>query len=841
MRQALDGIWNIICEADSEKKIRARVPGSVYSEMLSNGLIPNPYYRENEYISTCISADNYIFTRTFDLGACMLSCQKILLRFGGIDTISDITLNGEMLGHTDNMHREWIYDVTNILKQEGNELIVRFTSPLKYIVEKNKDEPLWGVSSTVEGFPHIRKAHYMFGWDWGPNLPDMGIWRSCELIGITGGLIDGVYVRQDHSRAAEGIVRIEAEVLLSHCDCSEKKLVVTIKHPSGKSTVVSSALAPDDIKAVLSAEIKDAEFWYPRGYGDQPLYSFRTELISAASGEILSERTENIGLRTVTVSREKDDDGEEFAFVVNGLKIFAMGANYIPEDQILSGISPRKTQKLLRQCAMANFNMIRVWGGGFYPDDCFYDICDRLGLLVWQDLMFACAVYRADAEFCDTVRHELEYNVKRLRNHPSLAIWCGNNEIESAWQYWCIPQDEKYKKDYLRLFEGLAPKIIGHFDPQTFYWPSSPSSGGGFNDSGAENKGDSHYWQVWHSLAPFTEYSKHKFRFCSEYGFESLPSIKTIAEFADYDDMNLMSPVMEAHQKCEHGNEKILYYLAQMMHYPYDFLGLIYASQLAQADAVRLNVETMRRRRGTCMGSIYWQVNDSNPVISWSSIDYFHRWKALHYYAKRFYAPVLLSADISNLTAIKLNISSEKQSELTAKLVWRIRRSDGSVMRTGEENVCVKPLSAEDHLVLTPEMTGIDVSEGAEGRRYRADYYLEYELLSDGRKISFGTSLFVQPKSFAFRDPHLTLSVTGLNDKFRIDITASAYAKGVMLDLSEGDCLFSDNWFDIHSGTVSVYVPKLKSKGAQTAAELAERLTVQSYFEAMHLTDRNEV
>ncbi len=838
MKQILDGVWTMYPAADTEDKIPTTVPGSVYSALLGSKRISNPYFRENEYISTSVSEDDYVFARTFEPTVDMMGCDKVLLKFYGIDTIADIFLNNTLLGKADNMHREWVYDVTDIIKGDENLLEVKFTSPLKYIAEKDAAEPLWGVNSTVKGFPHIRKAHYMFGWDWGPKLPDMGIWRSCELIGVKGGLIDSLYIKQDHSRVAEGIVDITAQIHLTHCDEREKKLVLTVPQPSGKTIVASKVIAPGQGNVNISFEISDAKLWYPRGYGKQPLYTVQTELIDTESGEVVSERTEKIGLRTVAVSREKDDMGEEFAFVVNGIKIFAMGANYVPEDQILSRISREKTAKLLKQCAMANYNMIRVWGGGFYPADYFYEICDELGLLVWQDLMFACAVYRADKGFCENVRHEIEENAKRFRNHPSLAMWCGNNEIESALQYWGIPRADSYKKDYLRLFEELAPKVLSHYDPQTFYWPSSPSSGGGFSDLDAENKGDSHYWQVWHSLAPFTEYNKHSFRFCSEYGFESVPSMKTVISVADYDDLNLMSPVMEAHQKCEQGNEKLMYYLAQMVHYPYDFEGLVYASQLVQADAIRLNVERMRRMRGVCMGSLYWQVNDSNPVISWSSIDYYHRWKALHYYAKRFYAPVLISADMTDYTAVHLNVSSEKQEAFSAKIIWRVRCADGTVFRRGAEEITVNPFCAEDKVVLTLDLTGVDTADTYESRKIRANVYLEYELCRDGRIISQGTSLFVQPKSFAFRDPHIKVNVTEENGCFKIDVSAKAFAKGVMLELSDSDCLFSDNWFDVHAGTVTVYAAKLSGRGPQTAEEFAEKLRVQSYFEAMQLTER---
>lgn len=828
MKMSLNGSWTLYdINAPEKLRIPAEVPGSLYSAMLKEGLMEDPYYRENEYISTEISDKDIAFERSFDLDKQLMTADKLLLKFHGIDTLAEITLNGSIIGTAENMHREYVFDVTDIVLPEGNVLTVKIFSPLRYIREKNEKTPLWGVASTIAGYPHIRKAHYMFGWDWGPKLPDMGIWRDAELVGVKGGIIDGVYVRQEHEKAAEGIVGVTLDITAGRICSEELSVKAVITAPDGNTYEMSSPLE-DSRRVSLSCMIENARLWYPNGYGEQPLYSLSVKLFD--KGEETDEYTAEIGLRTVTVSREPDSegDGEEFAFVVNGIKIFAMGANYIPEDQIISNCTTEKTEKLLKQCEMANFNMIRVWGGGYYPDDSFYNACDKLGLLVWQDFMFACSVYRADVDFCENVKHEIADNVKRLRNHPSLAMWCGNNEIESMWQYWGIDADPEYKKDYLRLFEALIPKVLAFYDPVTFYHPSSPSSGGGFNDSGANNKGDQHYWAVWHSLKPFTDYYSYQFRFCSEYGFESIPSMKTVMSFAEEKDLNLMSPVMEAHQKCEDGNEKIMYYLAQMSHYPYTFEGLVYATQMVQSDAVRLNVEHMRRNRGICMGSLYWQVNDSNPVISWSSVDYYHRWKALHYNAKKFYAPVLISADGEDKNNIRLNVSSERQEEFTAVLRWRSRKNTGEIILQGMEEIKVSPLSAHDHITLTPENTGI-----SEDMRDKA--YIEYTLMEKGVRLSSGTFMFVTPKAFRFEDPCLELAAADMGNKFKIVVSAKAFAKGVCLELKEGSCLFSDNWFDLHADTRSVYVSKAKLPAGITAEELKNNIKAVSYYEALQL------
>ncbi len=851
IRQSLNGAWEMYKENAPDKKIKATVPGSVYSTLLENKLMANPYYRENEYISTPISEDDYVFTRTFIADEKLLSAGKIILRFYGVDTIALVVVNGRKVGGPDNMHRTFDYVITRLIKEGENTIEVHFTSPIKYITEKNTERELWGLNLVMPGFSYMRKAHYMFGWDWGPKLPDMGIWRDVELLGISwaGAMIDSTYIKQNHSQVDEGIVALTITTDFKHFTRGPKKLVQTITAPNGKKKVFTVEetgceyfLVDEDFKDFSFTNdvvITDAELWYPRGYGKQPLYELKTELIDINTGEVLDERTESFGLRTVTVSRAKiKEGGEEFAFVVNGIKIFAMGANYIPEDNILSNITAEKTDSLLKQCAKANFNMIRVWGGGFYPADSFYDSCDKLGILVWQDFMFACAAYRLDSKLERSIKAELSDNIKRFRNHPSLAMWCGNNEVESAIDGWGIPNAESYKQDYLKLFEDIIPKTLEELDPQTYYHPSSPSTYGNFKDYSDESRGDSHYWDVWHNLVSFKEYGKHKFRFCSEYGFESLPNIKTIEAFAEECDYNLMGSVMEAHQKCWMGSEKLMFYIAQMVHYPYKFESLIYATQLVQADAIRLNVEAMRRFRGICMGSLYWQVNDSNPVISWSSIDYYHRHKALHYYAKRFYAPIIVSANTDDITAIKLNVSSEKQVEAKAKLVWHLRATDGSIFRSGEKNVVIAPLSSQDVITLTAKETGVDTEETAESRKWRANTYLEYELKSEkGKTISRGTTLFVQPKAFNFKDPKLEVYIKEEGDMFRIDISANAYAKAVYLDLYEGDCLFSDNWFDIHANTFTVYAV---NKYKQSVGEFAQNLSVKSYYTAMGLIERGE-
>ena len=817
MVQLLDGRWELH-NTDNSIKCKANVPGSLYSALLENKIIPDPYKGLNQYDALKYSEDDYIYETNFAVSEENKGAQKYYLRFKGVDTVSDIYLNGELIGSTENMHRIYEFDVTDIIRIDLNELKVHIHSPLEYIRRMNKNKPLWGVSSTIEGYPHIRKAHYMFGWDWGPQLPDMGIWRSVELVCVVGGKIDSVYVSQEHRPNS---VKLAFDTSFSDLLSGKLRLEAEIMAPDGTKSVMDAAVNEKNVH--MECLITNPARWNVRGYGKPDLYM--VTLVLYKEGEPVDVREFNVGLRTIEVCREPDSEGEEFCFKVNGIKIFAMGANYIPEDQILSRCNAVRTKDLLKDCAAANYNMIRVWGGGIYTEDYFYDLCDKLGILVWQDMMFACSVYDGNnINFCTNVRNELVDNIKRARNHACLAMWCGNNEIESAWQYWGLPQDEDLKNGYLRMFENIAPKVVEKYDPNTFYWPSSPSSGGGFNDSGAKNRGDIHYWEVWHSLKPFTDYKKYNFRFCSEYGFESLPCMKTVRAFAEDKDLNLMSPVMEAHQKCDNGNEKLMYYIAQMVHYPYTFENLIYASQIVQADAIRLNVEHMRRNRGVSMGSLYWQVNDSNPVISWSSVDYFGRWKALHYYAKKFYAPVLCSVDDSDSEKLVFNVSNEKVTEFNGTLRWRARRNNCDVIAEGECSVTVPPLSAKNCLELTPQITGITPN------MYN-NCYIEYTLLHNSAVVSGSTFMYCLPKKFEFLDPKIKFRVDRIGAMYRFKMESENFAKGVYLDFDDVDCVFSDNWFDMHGQPIYLLVNMTAFPPNFTETMIEEKLRIKSYYD----------
>ena len=814
---SLNGTWQMR-KSGTDGWISSKVPGSVCSTLLDHQLAEDPYYGENEEKFYAISFDDYEFQKVFEASEEMLRHRSILLHFDGLDTIADIELNGTRLAHVENMHRTWEFDVKDLLRAGENTLKIFFRSPVSYVTEKQKEFPLYGGSCTTDGYPHIRKAHYMFGWDWGPKVPDMGIWRPVYLIFTDEGRLDSTYVSQKHeNRKAELTFEVSAETLTE----GDFKAEITLKSSDGDIQTVCIPL--NDGRGTGHMTVENPKLWWPNGYGAHPLYTVTTVLL--ADGREIDRKEMRIGLRTITISRENDQWGQEFCFKVNGIKIFSMGANYIPEDQIISRCTKERTRELVRSCAAANYNTLRVWGGGYYPEDWLLDFCDEEGLIVWQDFMFACSAYRVDEEFQENVRQECIDNIKRLRHHACLGMWCGNNECETMWETWGIPQSDLLREDYLRLFEKVIPEVCRQYDPETFYWPSSPSCGGNFDDPGDCTRGDMHYWDVWHGMKPLTEFRRIYFRFCSEYGFEALPNVKTVRRFAPEEEMNLFSATMENHHKCTEGNKKLLYYMSQMVRYPYSFEDVVYSTQLLQADAIRSNVEHMRRNRGRCMGSTYWQVNDSNPTISWSSIDSEGRWKALHYYARRFYAPVLLSVNEEDIRGVVFNLSNERFRKAEGILHWELRDASANVLLQGEIPAETEPLSAKNLLTL-------DLSRELETTEDRRSRYLSYRYEENGIELSSGSSLFVMPKHFRFEDPQIHADILETEEQFVLILSASAYAKSVCLDLRSADCVFSDNWFDIHGGkAVTVTVDKSSMKPALTMEQFMEQLTIRSNYD----------
>ncbi len=803
--------------AGQEDWIAGNVPGSVFNDLLNAGRIADPFYRDNEDEAKIIASYDYEYEREFHAEPSLLAHGKVLLRCDGLDTFTEIRMNGAVVAKTDNMHRTYEFDIKEKLKAGVNRINITVFSPLEFMDKKFKEQPLCNGSGSIDGNAYIRKAHCMFGWDWGPQIPDCGIWRDISIRGFDSARLDDVYVTQVHE---DGKVALDIKVRLEKWDPAALSLEAIITAPDG--TVLQEMAEVSGFENHMVVHIPHPDLWWPNGFGRQPLYKVEVKL--KRSGELLETKEFKIGLRKLRVKREKDQWGETFEFEVNGYSIFAMGADYIPEDNLLSRCSREKTERLIKDCVEANFNSIRVWGGGIYPEDYFYDLCDSYGLLVWQDFMFACAVYEMTPEFTDSIRHEAIDNVKRLRHHASLGLWCGNNEMEWGWLDWDFYKTPKLRTDYIKQFEILLPSVVAEYDPNTLYWPSSPSSGGSFDRPNDDNMGDVHYWEVWHSLKPFTEYRKHFFRFCSEFGFQSFPCLKTVESFTLPEDRNVFSRIMEQHQKNGDANGRILFYLADNLKYPKDFDSLLFASQILQAEAIRYGVEHWRRNRGRCMGAIYWQLNDCWPVASWASIDSFGRWKALHYSAKRFFAPVLLSA-CEEGNSVELHVTNETMSRVDGEILWRLRDNASNILLEGKEKAAVAPLSSA-------LCASVEFSDSLSVKQQRRKSYLEFMLYVDGAVVSEGTVLFIKPKHFEFLDPELSFSVEDSGEEFVISVKSGAFAKCVELDLQGADGVFSDNYFDL-SGGIEKRVRLEKSRVSQSlsADELGSRLKIRSVFD----------
>ncbi len=736
-----------------------------------------------------------------------------------------------------------------------------------------------GSSDAMPGFPHIRKAACMFGWDWGGRLPDAGLFREVSLNAYKTARIAQVYLGQKHEITDKSVhgnivssveLTADAEIEWMPEALSEKvKVVLLLTSPDGSATLSAQSALTDAFTdsapslnltglgcalrsnhISVSVTVENPQLWWPNGYGEQALYEAKVVLLSETEGALLSEAEaaktpldswrKKIGLRTMTVNtdlmedevfdshllnqaedlddgsnmilsmgekriivtdrKEKKIPGRNFAYEVNGLQIFAMGADYIPEDNILTRQNRKRTDMLLASAQEAHYNCLRVWGGGYFLDDFFYDVCDERGLIVWQDFMFACASYELDAAFEANVSAEIRQNIRRLRSHPCIGLWCGNNEMETQYETLAWPQTKKQYYDYIRLYEYIIPKLVAEEDPGAFYWPSSPSSGGNYENSNAENVGDVHYWGVWHGNEPFTAYRKHHYRFLSEFGFQSFPALQTVRRFTEDGDRNIYSRVMEMHQRNTAANGKIMNYISQTYLYPKNFDELLYCSQLLQADAIRYGVEHFRRFRGTCMGTVVWQLNDIWPVASWASVDYYGNWKALQYAEKRMFAPVLLSCEehgeidqkpnpntlpVPVDLSADLHVANETAQPVSGLVKWSLRMPDSSVIREGEFEVTAPAYGGAwlPHL----DFNGEDPLK----------VHLEYSLTVDGAVVSSGTTLFCAPKHYAFADPKLTVSVDGDT----VTVTAENYAKSVSVETENGVLRLDDNFVDMEAGT----------------------------------------
>lgn len=793
----LNGTWQLSAGHRSLESVDMQIPGTVLSGLLAAGKIKDPFYRTNEDATRALFWKDYVFTRTFDVDEELLAQQHIVLVCEGLDTLAEISINGTFLAKTDNMHRTWKFQAKKLLHPGKNEIQIVFRSVLRFI----EDYPYeahkkinYIPCGSMKGNQLLRKAHSMFGWDWGPQTIDAGIFRDIYLQGYSHARIEDIRIHQQHAKN----VSVQTSITLSESVPGQKLCVELSEDGADKPLQTKLCKTNADGVAAVDFVIENPKLWWPNDYGDQPLYIVRTTLLDE-DGTNLESITRRIGLRTLTISQEKDEWGNEFAFCVNGVKIFTRGGNYIPDDCLYTRITEKKLDYILESCRRAHFNCVRVWGGGYYPSDAFYDLCDEKGLIVWQDLMYACNVYDVTDAFAENCRQETYDNVRRLRHHASLGLWCGNNEIESAWDHWGDFQKETpyLRADYIRLFEEVLPKAVQEADGETFYWHSSPSSGGCFDNPDDANRGDTHYWDVWHGQKPFTDYRKYFFRFCSEFGFQSFPCAKTVNSFTLEDDRNIFSRVMESHQKNDAANGKMLYYLSENLRYPKDLTHLLYASQVLQGMAIKYGVDHWRRNRGRCMGTLYWQINDDWPAPSWSSIDYFGRWKALHYMAQKFYAPHAVSMTLEDHRC-HVYFSNESFETTEYSLTLSIRDLSGNVLETYETKGNSPAFSAIETAV-------VDICSWED---QKDDVFLEAVIHTKDQKVLKDVETLVPYKYLNLKNPVISTEAEETNDAFILHISSDCFAPFVALDFDDADVIFSDNFFHLTDKTVQGIIVK---------------------------------
>jgi beta-mannosidase len=779
---------------------RAVVPGCVHTDLLDNDLIPDPFYGTNEKDLQWIEREDWEYRAAFDVKKELLARANIELDFEGLDTYADVFLNDSLLFNADNMFREWRASCKGLLREKANLLRVYFHSPVNAVQER------WSsLGYELPGGPRVltRKAAYQYGWDWGPRFVTSGIWRPVRLRSWDEARITGLHIVQRSVTQKEARFSAQFEIE----SAAERRVTLSVYCGNKNRGRIDVDLAAGRNSVELDFSIPEPKLWWTNGLGMPNLYHFLGEI--RTGGEIVDWVEERVGIRTIELVQENDAAGKSFYFKLNGVPVFMKGANYIPQDNFLPRVTRESYESLIGNAANAGMNMLRVWGGGVYEDDIFYDLCDENGILVWQDFMFACAMYPGDDAFLASVRQEAIENVKRLRNHPCIALWCGNNEIDEAWHNWGWQRQYKYSAidsariwgDYGKLFHELLPAVVEELDPGKPYRPSSPSFGRA--DPRSLSEGDSHYWGVWHDGEPFEAFNDKVPRFMSEFGFQSFPLLSTIKYFARPEDWNIDSEVMRSHQKHPRGNELIRTYMERSYHVPQDFESFLYVSRLLQAEGVRTGIEAHRRAMPYCMGSLYWQLNDCWPVASWSSVDYFGAPKALYYFARNANSEVLVSPVIEDGT-VRVYVVSDRLEPIEGLAVLKLVDFSGEIIWVGDHLVKIRANSSScffeadaERLLRGHERTRVVLSvEMREGEELLSKNLLYF---ASPKELDLPPFLSERPKPV----PRAVsvASISENDDGYSITLCATSLVKNLFLTVEGHDGVFDDNYFDMLPGS----------------------------------------
>ena len=796
----------------------ATVPGSVQNDLIKLQVLPNPYFGTNEDSVQWVEDENWDYKKSFQLTEAQLKYDDALLTFEGLDTHADVFLNGSKLFHSENMFVNHQTSVKHLLRKGENHLYVRFYSPIQHMMPArltNDFEYPAGNDAREEKLSvYSRKAPYHYGWDWGMRLVQMGIWRPVHLTLYNHSRIDDFFVKQDVVSKKIAKITNFVEIHSVHDSAKEAKLVVSYMLPNQErvSKENNITLTKGANKIAVPLEISNPQLWMPNGWGQPNLYNFTAQVV--VDNEVVAEKSHQIGLRNIRVVAEPDEHGESFYFEVNGHPLFAKGANYIPGEIMNTLQDDIYYEEIFDNVVAANMNMIRVWGGGFYENDKFYQLANEKGILVWQDFMFACTPHPHDDAFLENVAHEARYNIKRLRNHPSVAIWCGNNEVLESIKYWGY--DKVYSKEimdgfregYNKTFRELLPEIVMELDPDKFYLHGSPDTAN-WGRIPSLSYGDAHYWGVWHGRQPFEVLDKNVPRFMSEFGFQSFPEMKTIRTFATEKDFDIESEVMQSHQKSSIGNEAIKQYMDMYYNTPSNFEDFVYVGLVMQGQGMKHGLEAHRRNRPFCMGTLYWQLNDSWPVVSWSGVDYYNNWKAMHYKARDVFAPIALNVfqedGMLDIYTMSDNLTNANNLTLKVSLI----DFEGEVLKQIEQNVTAKANASEKvHSIAVADFASTAQQENS---------VVNVELIdSSGETVATTNYYFYWPNKLNLPKTEINKSVVYEDGKYTVTLESNYLAKDVFIEIPVQGAMFSDNFFDLLPGqkkVVTITSPELAKDG----------------------------
>jgi beta-mannosidase len=848
--RTLDSGWQFRAVANTDRSDvtewhPAQVPGVVQTDLLHNGLIPDPFDKDNEFHLQWIGLADWEYQTTFQIDRATLAHDHVDLVFAGLDTFAEVYLNDQPILYADNMFRRWRIPAKANLKPGPNILRIVFHSAVEKMLPYVKSLPYvlpsistfnFGNEENIATAPYTRKAPYNYGWDWGPRFLTEGIWQPIRLEMWDALRIEDFHIHQRSITA--DLANVDAELDIE----------------AGKPTTAALALTHDEMSAPQTADGTQAlqlnagmnhlsiplrmvspRLWYPVGYGAQSRYRFSAAI--RIGREAVARAETKTGLRSVELRRVPDQWGKSFEFVVNGISVFAKGADVIAFDSFPNRVTPEIHRNILQSARDAHMNMVREWGGGYYESDDFYDICDELGIMVWQEFMFGGDMVPGDVAFQQNVRQEAIDQIKRLRDHPSIVLWCGNNEVETAWHHWGDRQEfqesispetrDRVWQDYVILFADVLKSAVTQYADPVPYWPSSPSAN--FEEAPeTQHNGDMHYWGVWHAQAPASDYTLQFPRFMSEYGFQSFPEMRTIRAFAKPEDFDIHSAVMQAHQKNKGGNDRILTYMLREYHEPKDFASFVYLSQVQQAETIKIGAEHLRRQRPRTMGSLYWQLNDCWPVASWSSIDYYGRWKALHYYARRFYDDILISPFVHD-DKVDVYVVSDKLRPLSATIHMRLLDFNGESLLDQTKDVQIPAQSSAIYFTVDKATlaAGSDPRLQVDFRRSVAVFDLEV----GGKRVSRNLVFFDMTHNLELPvAPRIELTFGGNGGDYAVTLKSAKLARSVYLSFGDLDIQTSDNYFDLlPSEPVTV-----RLKSSATPQQVKAALRVMSLTEAFN-------